>query len=51
MLVQLGVLQEQIAELKKWRDESARQVFQVGLLFGGSLLTLAIQLAILFLKK
>ncbi|VTT96379.1 unnamed protein product [Gemmataceae bacterium] len=51
VLVQLGVLQEQIAELKKWRDESARRVFQVGLLFGGSLLTLGIQLAVLFLKK
>lgn len=45
------MLQEQIAELKKWRDESGRRVFQVGILFGGSLLTLGIQLAVLFLKK
>jgi len=47
----IAVLESQQVELTKWRDESARRVFQVGLLFGGSLLTLAIQLAILFLKK
>lgn len=51
VLVQLGVLQEQIAELKKWREEVGRRVMQVGLLFGASLLTLAIQLVVLFLKK
>jgi hypothetical protein len=51
LLVQLGVIQEQLGELKKWRDEMGRRVMQVGLLFGGSLLTLAIQLIILFLKK
>lgn len=51
LLVQLGVLQEQIAELRKWREESDRRRWQVALLFGGSLLTLLVQIALLAVKK
>src|SRR5688500_10970764 len=51
VLVQLGVIQEQIGELKKWRDELERKRWQVTMLFGGCLLTLLVQLALLTIKK
>jgi hypothetical protein len=51
LLVQIGVLQEQIAELRKWREEADRRRWQVLMLFAGSLLTLLVQIALLAVKK
>ncbi|MBA4064558.1 MAG: hypothetical protein C0501_12770 [Isosphaera sp.] len=51
LLLQLGVLQEQIAELRKWREEADRRRWQVLMLFAGSLLTLLVQVALLAVKK
>jgi hypothetical protein len=41
VLVQLGVIQEQISELKKWREELEKKRWQLIVLFGGCLLTLS----------
>ena len=51
LISRLATAEEQLSELKKWRDESDRRRWQTQLLFFGSLLTLAIQLTVLFLKK
>jgi hypothetical protein len=51
VLTRLATLEEQVSELKKAREEIGRRMTQVGLLFFGSLLTLAVQLVLLFLKK
>lgn len=51
LITRIATLEEQNTELKKWREESDRRRWQTVLLFGGSLLTLAIQLTVLFLKK
>ena len=47
----IATLEEQNVELKRWREESDRRRWQTQLLFFGSLLTLASQLTVLFLKK
>ena len=51
LISRLATAEEQLSELKKWREESDRRRWQTQLLFFGSLLTLAIQLIVLFLKK
>ena len=51
VLVQLGVIQEQVAKLKKWRDENERQRVQYNLVFMGCLLTVFVQIVIVFIKK
>ena len=51
LISRIATLEEQNVELKRWREESDRRRWQTQLLFFGSLLTLAIQLTMLFLKK
>ena len=47
----LAVVDSQLGEIKKREEERDRQKWQVTILFFGSLLTLALQLTVLFLKK
>lgn len=51
VLVQLGVLQEQLSELKKWREETERRRVQTNMVFLGCILTLVIQIVLVFIKK
>ena len=51
LISRIATLEEQNVELKRWREESDRRRWQTQLLFFGSLLTLDIQLTVLFLKK
>ena len=47
----IAVVETQLQELKKREEESSRRLWQGTILFFGSLLTLGIQLIVLFLKK
>jgi hypothetical protein len=47
----VSVVESQLAELRKREEENDRKRWQLTFLFIGSLLTLAIQVTILFLKK
>jgi hypothetical protein len=51
MSERIAVLESQLSELKKRDDLFDSRRFQVLVLFIGSLLTLGVQVAVLFLKK
>ena len=51
LLVQLGGIQEQLADLRRWRDETERRRFQVNTVFLGCVFTLFIQIVLVFIKK
>jgi hypothetical protein len=51
LMIQLGVIQEQLAELKRWREETERKRWQLNMVFFGCLSSLFVQLLVLFLKK
>ena len=51
MVAKIAVLELQVAELKEREQENDRRRWQMNLLLFGSMLTLAIQIALLFVRK
>ena len=51
LLTQLGAIQEQLSELKKWREETERKRSQMVMVFLGCLATLFVQIVLVFIKK
>ena len=51
LLRKVAVLEDRIAELKRLKEETDRRHWQFVLLFVGGIITLAIQLLLLFFKK
>jgi hypothetical protein len=47
----LAVVENQLGDLRRWQEESGRRLFQFVLLFLGGIVTLAINLAVTFLRK
>jgi len=51
MLRKVAVIEERLAELKRLKEETDRRYWQFHMLFIGGIITLAIQVLILFFKK
>ena len=51
MVAKIAVLESQVAELKEREKENDRRRWQMNLLLIGSMLTLAVQVALLFVRK
>lgn len=51
MLRKVAIIEERLAELKRLKEETDRRYWQFHMLFIGGIITLAIQVLILFFKK
>lgn len=51
MVAKIAVLESQVAELKEREKENDRRRWQMNLLLFGSVFTLAVQIALLFVRK
>ncbi len=51
LLRKVAVIEERLAELKRLKEETDRKYWQFYMLFIGGIITLAIQVLILFFKK